>query len=403
MVERVREVQGMKVSMAVWPALALAALVSGGAAQAGTRFSEPAVFDAKHDGSGSQSALVVGADGAMYGTTEFGGKHGLGTVFRFVPGQGIEAVHHFSGKLGARPRAGLLRLPDGSLWGVAGFGGTHDLGTVFRLAPDGQLTLVHSFDGVDGEYPLARLALGRDGLVYGSTAGMTDAYAGSVFRVDPADGRFTLLHRFEGTKHTAPLGHSPTGRLLQAADNFFYGTTYEGGTKGQGTIYRLDPARGVVELVHAFQSDEGCKPYAGLTEGADGAFYGVATVCGDGGSGTVFRATVSGLQAQVQPLHHFDWYKEASGPICDLTLASDGYLYGCTQDLGYGSAFRIRPDGRDYNRFLLAGWRTPSKGSFPWGQMLEHRGALWGTLSHGVSTEYSAGTIYRLTTSAHQP
>lgn len=78
--------------------LSLAALAVGGAAQAGTRFSEPGIFDTDTTGSASQSALVVGQDGAMYGTTEFGGEHGLGTIFRFVPGQGIEAVHHFSGK-----------------------------------------------------------------------------------------------------------------------------------------------------------------------------------------------------------------------------------------------------------------------------------------------------------------
>ena len=64
------------------------------------------------------------------------------------------------------------------------------------------------------------------------------------------------------------------------------------------------------------------------------------------------------------------------------------------------------PPGEDdggYNHFLLAGWRTPSKGWFPWGQMLEHEGALWGTLALGVDTKYNAGTIYKLTTTAHQP
>ena len=403
MLQCVRVIDVLKGTRAVSLVLMLAALATAGTAQAGTRFSEPAVFDAEHDGANSQSALVVGADGAMYGTTEFGGKHNLGTVFRFVPGQGIEAVHHFSGKTGARSRAGLLRLPDGSLWGVAGFGGAHDLGTVFRLLPNGKVKLVHSFDGVDGEYPLARLTLGRDGLVYGTTTGMSDAYAGSVFRIDPATGAFTLLHRFEGDKNSAPLGHSPSGRLLQAADGYFYGTAYKGGDKGQGTIYRLDPASGAVALAHAFQQGEGCHPYAGLTEGTGGDFYGVATGCGDGGSGTVFRVKLKGGQANIQPMHHFDWFNEASNPICDLTLASDGYLYGCAHDVGYGSAFRIRPNGEGYNRFLLAGWRTPSKGWFPWGQMLEHESALWGTLALGVDTQYNAGTIYRLTTTAHQP
>lgn len=385
-----------------WAAVALAGALPG-LAEAGTRFSEPAVFDWVADGAYSNAALALGADGAFYGTTEMGGQYGHGTVFRFVPGQGIAAVHHFKKKEGRAPRAALLLLADGSLWGVASQGGRNDKGTVFRLAPGGKLEAVHAFDGVDGEYPLATLTQARDGWLYGATAGLTDAYAGSVFRIDPASRRFELLHRFEGSVNSAPLGHSPTGKLLQARDGYLYGTAYRGGTHGQGTVYRVDPASGQVQLVHGFDGSQGCEPYAGLTEGPDGALYGAATQCGAGGSGTVFRLTPTAQGADVQALHHFDWFNEASAPVCDLTLASDGYLYGCTQDMGYGSAFRILPNGHDYNRFVLAGWRTPSKGAFPWGRLVEHEGALWGTLSMGVYSEYSAGTIYKLTTTKAQP
>lgn len=387
---------GFKVAAAI-AALACASTV------AGTRFSEPAVLDYQANGAYSQSPLEIGADGAFYGTTQLGGQHGQGTVFRFMPGEGITAVHHFKNMEGQAPRVGLLKLADGSLWSVATLGGEHGKGTIFRVSPGGRLKAVHSFDGTDGEYPLAALTLASDGWLYGSTAGATDAYAGSVFRIHPKTHLFELLHRFEGSVDSAPIAHSPTGRLLQARDGSLYGIAYRGGIKGQGTIYRVDPATGQVSLVHAFKTEEGCKPFAGLTEGPDGTLFGAATSCGNNDSGTVFRATLTGGGADVQPMHHFHWYNEASAPVCDLTLASDGYLYGCTQDMGYGSAFRIHPDGREYNRFLLAGWRTPSKGAFPWGRMIEHDGALWGTLSMGVYSEYNAGTIYKLTTTKAQP
>lgn len=372
-------------------------------ATAGTRYTEPGVFDYGVNGAYSQAALEVGADGAFYGAAEMGGQYDHGTIYRFVPGEGITAVHHFKDNEGQAPRVGLLKLADGSLWGVAGFGGEHGKGTIFRMSPGGQVKSVHSFDGVDGEYPLTALTLAKDGWLYGATNGVTDAYAGSVFRIHPKTHLFELLKRFEGTVDSAPLGHGPSGRLLQARDGYLYGTAYRGGIEGQGTIYRVDPASGAVTLVHAFRSGEGCKPFAGLTEGPDGALYGSATSCGNNDSGTVFRAVLTADGADVQPMHHFHWFDEASSPICDLTLASDGWLYGCTHDLGYGSAFRIRPDGRGYNRFLLAGWRTPSKGAFPWGRMVEQDGALWGTLSEGVDVKYHAGTIYKLTTTKAQP
>lgn len=385
-------------------AAACVAVVWSGTAVAGTRYSEPAVFDRVANGAYSDSALTVGADGAFYGTAEQGGQYDHGTVFRFVPGEGIQALHHFKNKEGQAPRAPMLQLADGSFWGVASEGGQNGEGTIFKLAPGGKLTAVHSFDGVDGEYPLAGLTLASDGLLYGTTSGRYDSdYAGSVFRIDPKSHRFELLHRFKGSADTAPLGRSPSGRLVQARDGYLYGTAYRGGVEGQGTIYRVDPASGQVVLVHAFDGGQGCKPFAGLTEAPDGSLYGAATQCGQMDSGTVFRAVMTSQGADVRALHHFDWFNEAYAPVCDLTLASDGYLYGCSQDLGYGSAFRILPDGHDYNRFVLAGWRTPSKGSFPWGRLVEHDGALWGTLSKGVYTEYSAGTIYKLTTTKAQP
>ena len=61
--------------------------------------------------------------------------------------------------------------------------------------------------------------------------------AGTIFKLD-ATGALTTLHRFT----PATDGRNSYGFLTQAVDGSFYGTTYEGGPNGGGTVFRLTTA-----------------------------------------------------------------------------------------------------------------------------------------------------------------
>jgi uncharacterized repeat protein (TIGR03803 family) len=157
------------------------------------------------------SELIQGADGNYYGTTTNGGS---GTC---SDGFGVEGC-----------------------------------GTIFKITPAGVETVVYNFtydpntnSAVNGIYPYAGLVQGRDGNFYGTAAQGGDPKAfcngyvigcGTVFKITPA-GRFTLLHQFEGSSE----GAIPLGRLVQASDGKFYGTTNQGGLVqgfyNQGTIF----------------------------------------------------------------------------------------------------------------------------------------------------------------------
>src|SRR5690242_2229315 len=83
-------------------------------------------------------------------------------------------------------------------------------------------------------------------------------------------GSFTVLHTFEGNKD----GMIPESVLTPDGQGNFYGTTYEGGKLGFGTVFRIG-ADGRFSVVHAFKSGaDGASPYAELTLGSDGALYG---------------------------------------------------------------------------------------------------------------------------------
>ncbi len=250
----------------------------------GSSFSLLHQFDFS-DGSRPYAALIKGADGALYGTTYQGGTYDRGTVFRLATDGSFSLLHSFtgSGSDGAYPYAGLLQGMDGALYGTTFYGGSNGVGTVFRLATDGSLSLLHSFTGSDGAYPYAGLLQGANGALYGTTVAGGSNNSGTVFRL-AADGSYSLLHSFNGSN-----GGTPYAGLLQGADGALYSTTFYGGSNGAGSVFRLAADGSNFSLLHSFNYSDGYYPYAGLLQGGDGALYGTTTRGGTAGAGTVFR------------------------------------------------------------------------------------------------------------------
>jgi uncharacterized repeat protein (TIGR03803 family) len=79
--------------------------------------------------------------------------------------------------------------------------------------------------------------------------------------------------------------------LVQGSDGWFYGTTIDGGTLRQGTVFRV-AVDGTFEVLHSFLfgNKDGELPYASLVQAGDGAFYGTTTYGGASNEGTVFRS-----------------------------------------------------------------------------------------------------------------
>jgi uncharacterized repeat protein (TIGR03803 family) len=76
--------------------------------------------------------------------------------------------------------------------------------------------------------------------------------------------------------------------LLQI-NNVIYGTTQNGGNYGKGTIFSVTTL-GVENMVYSFGSNsDGATPYAGLTAGSDGYYYGVTSSGGANSSGAIYK------------------------------------------------------------------------------------------------------------------
>jgi uncharacterized repeat protein (TIGR03803 family) len=297
------------------------------------------------DGSGPYAGLVFDKSGALYGTTLAGGTNNIGTVFKLTPPPvgktvWIEAVlHSFTGGAdGANPMAGLVFGPDGALYGTTTYGGLGKRGTVFRLDPTNQtLTPLHTFFGTDGAYPEGALVFDKSGALYGTTSHggpNLNVDVGTVFKLAPVTYALTTLYAFSGAAGGGPIdglvfdaegnlygtapsggvGHGtvfelnpvtkgfkvlqdftgsdgdvPTSGLVFDAVNNLFGTTQQGGVDGRGTVFKLNPTTRVLTPLHVFTGADGALPYAGLVFGPTGALFGTTRQGGTHNGGTIFK------------------------------------------------------------------------------------------------------------------
>jgi uncharacterized repeat protein (TIGR03803 family) len=144
--------------------------------------------------------LVFDGSGALYGTTRAGGS-GPGTVYKLTPPATgtppgtpwVETVLYYfmGGADGSSPDGGVILGNDGALYGTTSQGGA-GWGSVYKLTPptSGTIwakTVLHNFSSApDGNFSYSGLIFDRHGTMYGTTAdggAGTTPYNGTVFQV----------------------------------------------------------------------------------------------------------------------------------------------------------------------------------------------------------------------------
>ena len=343
--------------------------------------------------------VVIGKNGTLYGVTrdhwDGRGRNGGGTIYALKPpSSASQAWDHnvlFSFReIGGTPVAGLVIGQDGALYGTTSMGGGLCYsGTVFRFKPNGSATggsyrEIYRFRGLSGDprcpknptlnngmTPAARLTLGNDGVLFGTTTfggqrpghGPGGEGCGVVFSLTPpaiasAEWKLDVLLRFGCVENGK--GEAPAAALSIGRDGSLYGTTenggispHEGSRRGYGIVFQLtppDPVTGKREPKNLWRFTgglDGESPLGGVIETSSGVLYGTANGGGRWGKGTIFRLVrqPSGFWKHEVVRHFGDGEDDGAYPTGDLLLTG-GALIGTTAGGGgvggWGAVYRLR-------------------------------------------------------------
>jgi uncharacterized repeat protein (TIGR03803 family) len=222
---------------------------------------------------------------------------------------------------------------------------------------------------------------------------------------------YTVLYGFAGPSGggTGADGATPEATLARDAAGNLYGTTYSGGTYGQGTVFELVNSSGsyTENILYDFGSTsvDGTNPEAGLVMDASGNLYGTTNGGGSSGIGvgTVYELVNSSGSYTEKVLYSFTGTgNDGAFPSSGVILDAGGNIYGTTPYGGsssYGIAYELVNSSGSYTEQVLYTF----SGSFgadgsPFGGLVrDASGNLYGTAFIGGAG--GGGTVFELVNS----
>jgi uncharacterized repeat protein (TIGR03803 family) len=306
---------------------------------------------------------------------------------------------------GCAPNSKVVVGPNGTLYGTGAQCGATQYGTIFNLRPSPticpavqcpwEITVLHAFNpNTDGAYPNT-INFDNAGNFYGTTSQGGPLGEGTVFEMTPSDGSwtFSVLTDFSGTSAGQPYG----GVVPDAGGNLWGG----GRDPYPGSVFEVTNT-GSTRVLHEFDYNDGVLPLYGFLLDGDGNVYGQTDSGGTGSDGgTVFELSPSGNNWIFDLLYSLPGMTINSGQIgaAALTMDAQGNLYGTTYNTGaygYGSVFKLNPSANGWIYTDLHDFTGPDDGAFPWSDVsIDSQGNLYGTASQGGLHE--AGTVWEIT------
>ena len=304
-------------------------------------------FSDSQSGAHPAGGLSGDANGILYGTTVYGGANDDGAIFSLTSSGGTwneSVLHSFDGSDGKHPESALAYdATTGDFYGTTSSGGAADCGTAFQLSKSGNTwSFKHLYDfqgDPDGCNPIVALRPGpKSGIYYGATL-----YGGSghgvVYALKEKNGAWTesVLYTFGGS---GDGGNPADLDSTKSLNGRIFGVASKGGQFSDGVVFELQQSheKWAESVVYSFQGGktDGKVPHGIKYDVQNGNFYGTTQNGGSENEGTVFELTSNGKSWSESVLHSFgstydDGIDPPVRPIQDTTTDA---LYGITSGGG---------------------------------------------------------------------
>jgi uncharacterized repeat protein (TIGR03803 family) len=297
------------------------------------------------DGSNPEARMVFAANGALYGTTAYGGGNRCnnttcGTAFRLSPPATAcksalcpwtETVIYrlVGGQQAGVPTGGPLVFDQaGNLYGVAGYGATEH-GVIYELTFTGgnwsEIDLGEADNSTSG------VVFDNAGNLYGSNTGV--GYGG-VYQLIHTGSGWTQNQLYSIVDVTNDGFNTYAGVILDNAGDI-YASTLGGGPGGGGTVFELLAGALNFSLLYGFNGGNG--PEESLAIDAAGNLYGTTMGGGMYSWGSVFKLSPSANGWIYTNLYDFTGGSDGGHPVSNVVIDAQGNLYGTASQGGNGS------------------------------------------------------------------
>lgn len=255
-------------------------------------------------------------------------------------------------------------------------------------------TVLYSFSGgADGSYPLGHLTFDSTGNLYGTTFEGGTYGAGTVFELSP-NGNVgwteVVLYSFTGG---ADGGNPFLSHVMFDSAGNLLGTASTGGAYGYGAVFELSFIGGTwtETVLHSFGGgSDGDSPINGLIIDTAGNLYGLTNFGGANGFGTVFELTPSLGGWTKKVIYNAE---TQIGENAALTIDGAGNIFGDS----LSSVFELLPDTNgSWKSRVIHSFSDRRGGNFPVGALVfDKAGNLFGTTAGGTNKSHN-GIVYEL-------
>lgn len=229
--------------------------------------------------------------------------------------------------------------------------------------------------------------------IFGTTYEGGEYGQGTIFRTDANGDNIDIVFG------PVAVGAGPSGKLLEVSNGIYYGLAAESGPKGSGVLFEYNMTSGEYSEKHAFDGDDGYGPLGSLIKASNGKLYGLTESGGINGDGVIFEYDyVNNIYTKKIDL---EFATLGNQPATSFLEASNGKLYGLVANGGVSaSGAIIEYDPLTNVAVRKADFINAVNGRIPYGRLIEHNGKLYGTTTAGGPNDGGTLFEYDLVTTA---